>query len=149
MKVPVIFPPELQNPFQAAAAGQSAPPRRDHGQLIAAAGTAISEANSRYRELRDLIRQINGMADSAPLPDTLHIESIVITYRANDVVQRATVSRVQRVGDLFNLLTREVDELVNTLRLEAQAAATAAEQVADACNRAQYAANARQSQVTP
>ena len=151
MKIPVVLPPELQSALQGAAAPApvSTVPAADPGQIIAAAGTAISEANSRYKDIRVLIQQLNGLPESAPLPDTLEIESIVISYRVNGQSKTATVRRVQRAGDLFNLLNRDVDELINTLRSQSLVARDAATAVEEACSRAQYAANARQSQVTP
>lgn len=151
MKIPVTFPPELQSMLQASAAPAPAAsqPAIDPGQLIEAAGAAISDANSRYKDLRALIQQINGLTESSPLPDSLQIESIVINYSVNGQSKSATVHRVQRVGDLFNLLNRDVDELINTLRAQALAARDAATAVEEACSRAQYAANARQSPVAP
>lgn len=151
MKVPVTFPPEFQSMLQAAAAPAPAAnqPATDPGQVIEAAGAAISEANTRYKDLRALIQQINGLAETAPLPDSLQIESIVINYYVNGQSKSATVRRVQRVGDLFSLLTRDVDELVNTLRSQALLAREAAAGVEEACSRAQYVANTRQSPVLP
>lgn len=151
MKVPVVLPPELQSMLQASAAPApaAAQPVTDPGKIIETAGVAISDANARYKDLRALIQQINGLAESAPLPDHVKIESIVINYSVNGMEHSATVHRVQRVGDLFNLLNRDVDELINTLRSQALVARDAATVVEEACSRAQYAANARQSPVAP
>jgi hypothetical protein len=160
MKIPVVLPPELQNALQAnaapvtaaataPAAPTAAPPSVDLGQAISAAGTVISDASARYRDLRSLIQQINGMPENSPLPASLQIDSIVITYTVGGQTKTATVKRIQRVGDLFNLLTRDVDELFNTLRAQALAAREHATALEDICSRAQYTANARQSPVTP
>lgn len=156
MKIPVILPPELQNVFQAAAPAvttpapaTAAPPSVDIGQAISTAGVVISDASARYRDLRSLIQQINGMPENAPLPSSLQIDSILINYSVGGQAKTATVKRVQRVGDLFNLLTRDVDELFNTLRAQALAAREHADALEEICSRAQYTANARQSPVTP
>lgn len=152
MKVPVVLPPELQSMLQgtpAPAPSPAAPSVTDPGQVIGAAGQAITDANARYKDLRALIQQINGLPESAPLPESLQIESIVINYSVNGLSKSAAVHRVQRVGDLFNLLNRDVDELINTLRAQALVARDAATVVEEACSRAQYAANARQSPVAP
>lgn len=117
--------------------------------VIAEAGDKIAEAYRQYDNLRALTSQLNGLAESAPLPEHVEIDSVVFHFRVNGEKKTATARTVQRVGDVYRLLALETERLVRDIRTEALRAKDAATTVEDACSRSQYVANARQSSQVP
>jgi hypothetical protein len=110
----------------------------------AAAGRAMVDAYRAYQELRALTGPLNGLADSSPIPDSLKIDEIVVRFRVNDESKTVTLRSVQRVGDLYRLLTLEAERLINILRAQAAVAQNNAAAVEAACSRAQYMTGAQQ-----
>lgn len=124
-------------------------PAADPPGVIAEAGGKIAEAYRQYDNLRALTSQLNGLAESSPLPEHVEIDSVIFHFRVNGEKKTATARTVQRVGDVYRLLALETERLVRDIRSEALRAKDAATTVEDACSRSQYVANARQSPQMP
>lgn len=108
------------------------------------AGRAMVEAYNAYQDLRALTGQLNGLSDSAPIPENLKFDEIVIRFRVNNEPKVARLSSVQRVGDLARLLTLESERLINVMRTQAAQAQSNAAAIEAACSRAQYVTSAQQ-----
>lgn len=107
----------------------------------------VFERYERYQKLRGLTQQLNGLPDSAPLPEHVTIRSIELNYVIHGVPYLAAVSATElRVGDLYRLLAREIDNLVAEIREHAAAVRQSAATIEEGCTRAQYMANAQQNQ---
>lgn len=157
----ITLPPEAMAAFKDIKPQLSAAPGYDAvvempnpGEAIANAGQMISEEYARFQYLRDLLQRLNGAAADSPPPASVRIERIDIHYAVaapneDDSVRTATVTSVVRTGDLFNLLNRDAEQLVDRLRQLAGQARENAELIEASCARAVYSANAKQSPVSP
>jgi hypothetical protein len=132
-------------PASADAPSQVTVEATDPAAVVMQAGSQIMDAYRRYDELRALTSLINGLSESAPLPDQLKIAEITIDFTVNGVARQAKTRTVQRVGDLYRLLALETEALVLEMRNEALKAREAADTIEAACGRSQYVANARQT----
>lgn len=130
---------------QAVLAHAAVPVTDSPADTIANAGTNIVDAYKRYDELRALTSVINGLPESAPLPQNVEIDEIVIKFRVDDVSRTATTRTVRRIGDIYRLLALETEALVLQMRDEALRAKEAAQAVELACSRSQYVVNAQQT----
>ena len=111
------------------------------------ASREVFERYDRYEKLRELTRHLNGLPDSAPLPEHVKINSVELNYTVNGLPHIAVFSSTElRVGDLYRLLARETDNLVAEIREQAFAARGAATLIEENCSKALYQANAQQAQ---
>lgn len=93
---------------------------------IATVSERMSELYARYERLQEIGKILNGVAVSDPIPDTLAIEEIAITFRTkNDSsadgyseYKTATVKNVICAGDIYKLLSGEMGILILTLEHE-------------------------------
>lgn len=107
----------------------------------------VFERYNRYEKLRALTQHLNGLPDSSPLPEHVKINSIELNYTVNGLPHLAAISSTElRVGDLYRLLGREIDNLVAEIREHAAQARQAALTIEEGCTKAQYMANAQQNQ---
>lgn len=108
---------------------------------------AVFEQYDRYEKLRALTQHLNGLPDSSPLPDHVKIHNLELDYSINGVPHRAVVGATElRVGDLYRLLARELENLVSEMRANASHARQVATLIEASCTKAQYTTNAQQTQ---
>lgn len=112
--------------------------------VVAAAGRAMADAYKAYHELKVLAGPLNGLTDSALIPESIKFDEIVVHFRVNNEPKVVKLHSVQRVGDLYRLLTLEIDRLVGIMRAQAALAQTNAAAIETACNRSQYVVGAQQ-----
>lgn len=112
-------------------------------ELYEAAKTTADTYN-RYQSVKQLAQHINGLSASAPFPDHVAITSVEINYTVNGIENTAVLQNITRVGDVADLLAREAEFQVDTLRSMAAFAQNLATQISAACELAQYNARAQQ-----
>lgn len=107
----------------------------------------VFERYERYEKLRALTQHLNGLPDSSPLPSRIKINSLELNYTVNGVPHLAAIAATElRVGDLYRLLGREIENLIAEIRQHALAARQTAAVIEENCSRAVFIANAQQTQ---
>lgn len=113
--------------------------------LVADAGRAMVDAYKAYQELKVLTGALNGLPESAAIPDNLKFDEIVVNFRLNGESRTVKLHTVQRAGDVYRLLSLEGARLVNIMRSQAAVAQNNAAAIESACSQSQYTANAQQN----
>lgn len=111
---------------------------------VVEAGQAIVKAYKAYQELKTLTSPLSGLPESAPFPNNIKIEQIVVHCRVDNAPKVITLHTAQHVGDLYRLLKLETERLVGVMRTQSAAAQQNAAAIETACSRAQYVNNAQQ-----
>lgn len=110
------------------------------------ASQAVFDLYHKYEKLRALTQHLNGLPDSAPLPDHIKISSISMNYSVNGIGSTASVSATEiRVGDVYRLLSKEQENIVAEIRTQAAEAKQFAAIVEQTCTNAQYTTNVQQA----
>lgn len=113
--------------------------------MVADAGRAMVDAYKAYQELKVLTGALNGLPESAAIPNNLKFDEIAVSFRLNGESKTVKLHTVQRAGDVYRLLLLEGERLVNIMRSQAAVAQTNAAAIENACSRSQYTANAQQN----
>ena len=133
----------VAQPKQTASASEAA-------QLIRQLSNTLVALYGRYSGLHGLAKELNGLAESGPLPDHVDIKKIVVTYTVNGGgVVTAEVLNIQRVGEIGELLRAEIERLVDEIAAsltKIREISTASEQ---ACNQAKFYTRMAQSKNVP
>jgi hypothetical protein len=109
------------------------------------ASQKVFDLYTKYERIRELTFHLNGLPDSAPLPDHVKIRDIAVAYTVNGLVGVAEIASTElRVGDLYRLFSKELENLVAEIRTHAAEARLLATSVEQTCTKAQYNANAQQ-----
>jgi len=131
-----------------AAATQPQTIKVNPSMLIKESAARMEEMYTRFNALRQIGAELNGKALSDPLPETIKIEDIAITFRpvkdgkeAEPVV--AHIKNVVCVGDIANLLSSELGTIILALEQEALAVKETATSAEETCTKArqQWEAN--------
>ena len=117
--------------------------------VVADAGRVMVDTFKAYQDLKVLTTPLNGLPDSAPIPENLKFDEIVVNFRLNGEHRTVKLHTVQRAGDLYRLLLLEGERLVSTMRQQAALAQTNAATIEAACSKTQYTANAQQNPGSP
>lgn len=134
---------------------ETAPPQRtasaaDAAQMIKHYSDGLVGLYARYSALHGLAKELNGSAESAPIPQNVKIEKITIAYSLNDQdTTTAEVLNVKRVGEVGELLRSEIERLVDNITgnlTKIREISTASEQ---ACNQAKFYTRMAQSKNVP
>jgi hypothetical protein len=116
--------------------------------LIKESAARMEEMYTRFNALRQLGAELHGKTLSDPVPETIKIEDIAITFRpvkdgkeAEPVV--AHIKNVVCVGDIANLLSSELGIIILALEQEALAVKDTATSAEETCTKArqQWEAN--------
>lgn len=116
--------------------------------LIKESAARMEEMYTRFNALRQLGAELNGKTLSDPIPETIKIEDIAITFRpvkdgkeSEPVV--AHIKNVVCVGDIANLLSSELGTIILSLEQEALAVKETATTAEETCTKArqQWEAN--------
>lgn len=102
---------------------------------IAAASTRMTELYERYAKLQEIGKLLNGVGLADPIPDSLHIEDVTITFRTKNPgeageyseFKTASVRNIICAGDIYKLLSGEMGLLILTLEQELKAVHDTAE----------------------
>lgn len=124
-----------------AAAAQPQTVRIDPAAVIKEAGNRMEDLYARFNVLRQLGAELNGKNFSDPVPPTVKIDDVAITFRvikdgkvAEPVV--ANIKNVVCVGDISNLLSTELGTIILALSQEAAAVKETATATEETCNKA-------------
>ncbi|NDD53096.1 hypothetical protein EBZ39_04315 [bacterium] len=138
----------LAKALQAAANQQPQTVRVNPSALIKDAAARMEEMYARFNALRQIGAELHGKTLSDPIPETIKIEDIAITFRpvkdgkeAEPVV--AHIKNVVCVGDISNLLSSELGTIILALEQEALAVKETATSAEETCTKArqQWEAN--------
>jgi len=130
------------------AASQPQTIRVNPSELIKEAAARMEDLYTRFNALRQLGAELNGKSMSEPVPASIKIEDIAITFRpvkdgkeADPVV--AHIKNVVCVGDIANLLSSELGTIILSLEQEALAVKETATSAETTCTKArqQWEAN--------
>jgi hypothetical protein len=118
----------------AAAAAVAAQPAQaaTPADLIVDAGKSIAAAYAAYQELRLLVQLINNATDVSALPPELKIDAVTVEFRVNGVPRKVTLQTVEKIGEIYRLLTAEAAALLQRMAVQAQAAQTNAAAIQNA-----------------
>lgn len=126
---------------------------------IASASERMVELYERYAKLQEIGKVLNGVGLSDPIPDSLHIEDITITFRTKNPgdageyseFKTASVQNVICAGDIYKLLSGEMGVLILTLEQELKAVHDVAEKSESQYEKArkQWEAANPDRQITP
>ncbi len=131
-----------------AAANQPQTVRVNPSTLIKDAATRMEELYARFNALRQLGAELNGKTFSDPIPETLKIEDIALTFRtvkdgkeSEPVI--ANIKNVVCVGDISNLLSSELGNIILMLEQEVLGVKETATNAEETCTKArqQWEAN--------
>ena len=92
--------------------------------VIKTTSERMFELYSRYEQLQEIGRLLNGISVSDPLPETLKIEDITISFRIKEAtgeygdVKAASVKNVICTGDIYKLLSGEMGVIILSLEQE-------------------------------
>lgn len=92
-------------------------------KFINDASTRMLDLYDAYDKLRIIGRHINGRLLSDPIPETLRIEKLQITFRTVDdgkesEPQTANIRYISNVGDISNLISTELGAIIMFLQQE-------------------------------
>lgn len=107
--------------------------------FISNAGTRMGKLYERYLLLNEIATRLNGKKLSDPLPDTIRISQIAISFttdRTPNVERTATIFNVACVGDIVPLLTTELGALIYSIEQEAKSVAEIAAKTTETCTKA-------------
>lgn len=110
-------------------------------ELIKNSAARMAEMYDRFNTLKQLGAELNGKALTDPIPASLQIEDISITFRAvkdgkaGDAV-KAVIKNVICVGDIAGLLSGELGTLILSLQQEAAAIKETAKTAEETCGKA-------------
>lgn len=98
-------------------------------QTIAEVSSRMSELYARYEKLQEIGKLLNGVPLSDPIPASLSIDDVTITFRTADPTsdtgysdfKTATIKNVICAGDIYKLLSGEMGVLILTLEQEMKA----------------------------
>lgn len=116
--------------------------------LIKESAARMEEMYTRFNALRQIGAELHGKTLSDPIPETIKIENIAITFRpvkdgkeSEPVV--AHIKNVVCVGDIANLLSSELGTIILSLEQEALAVKETATTAEETCTKArqQWEAN--------
>ena len=131
----------LAKALQAAANQPQQTMRVNPSELIKDAAARMEELYSRFNALRQLGAELHGKTLSDPIPETINIEDIAITFRAvkdgkasDPIVAR--IKNVVCVGDIANLLSSELGTIILSLEQEALAVKETATSAEETCTKA-------------
>lgn len=131
-----------------AAATQPQTVRVNPSELIKNAAERMEDLYARFGALRQLGTALHGKTLSDPIPESIKIEDISITFRPVDDGKEgepvvARVKNVVCVGDIANLLSSELGTIILTLQQEAAAVKETATTAEETCTKArrQWEAN--------
>jgi hypothetical protein len=131
----------LAKAIQTAASQQPQTVRVNPSELIKEAAARMEDLYTRFNALRQIGAELHGKTLSDPLPPTLQIEDIAITFKtvkdgktSEPVV--AHVKNVVCVGDLSNLLSSELGTIILSLQQEAAAVKETATTAEETCTKA-------------
>lgn len=85
-------------------------------------GARMGELTARYAPLHILGTQLNGQAASSPLPETLQVDNVAITFRTKESGGSfsepitANIKTVMYAGDISQLITTEMGVIIMTLQ---------------------------------
>lgn len=123
------------------AASQPQTIRVNPSELIKEAAARMEDLYTRFNALRQLGAELNGKSMSEPVPASVKIEDIAITFRpvkdgkeADPVV--AHIKNVVCVGDIANLLSSELGTIILALEQEALAVKETATSAEATCTKA-------------
>lgn len=116
--------------------------------LIKESAARMEEMYTRFNALRQIGAELHGKTLSDPIPETIKIEDIAITFRpikdgkeSEPVI--AHIKNVVCVGDIANLLSSELGTIILSLEQEALAVKETATTAEETCTKArqQWEAN--------
>lgn len=124
-----------------AAENQQQSTRVNPSVVIKDSATRMAELYARFNALRQLGAELHGKTLSDPIPDTIKIEDVAITFRSvKDGKQTepvvANIKNVVCVGDIAPLMSTELGTIILALTQEAAAIKETAELTAAACTKA-------------
>lgn len=110
-------------------------------ELIKNSAARMAEMYERFNLLKQIGAELNGKALSDPLPPTLQIEDITITFRTvkdgkTSEPAKASVKNVVCVGDIAGLLSGELGTIILSLQQEAAAIKETAKTTEETCGKA-------------
>jgi hypothetical protein len=131
----------LAKALQEAAASQAQTVRVNPSELIKDAAARMEEMYARFNVLRQLGAELHGKTMSDPIPDTIKIEDVSITFRPvkDGKESEAAVAQIKNVvcvGDIANLLSSELGAIILMLEQEATAVKETATQAEETCTKA-------------
>jgi len=138
----------LAKALQAAASQAQETVRVNPSDLIKDAALRMEDMYTRFNALRQLGAELHGKTMSDPIPETIKIEDVSITFRpvkagkeSEPVV--AHIKNVVCVGDIANLLSSELGTIILALEQESLAVKETAAQAEETCTKArqQWEAN--------
>lgn len=114
-------------------------------------GTELVDLYSRYTKVHTLAREMNGLPDSAPLPQQIKIHNISFTYSIDGKTQTTLADLISpsHVGEISHLLMSEIERIVDDITnhlTKIRELATASEQ---ACTQAKFYNRMAQSKNVP
>jgi hypothetical protein len=131
----------LAKALQAAAASPQQTIKVNPSELIKDAAARMEDLYSRFSALRIIGAELNGKSLADPLPDTLKIEDIAISFRSVKAGKEsdpivAHVKNVVCIGDISNLLSSELGTIILALEQEAAAVKETATSAEETCGKA-------------
>lgn len=131
----------LAKALQTAANQQPQTIKVNPSELIKDAALRMEELYTRFNALRQIGTELHGKTMSDPIPETLKIEDIAITFRSvkdgkdSDPIV-AHVKNVACVGDIANLLSTELGTIIISLQQEAASVKETATTAEETCTKA-------------
>lgn len=123
------------------AASQPQTTRANPSMLIKESAARMEELYARFNALRQIGAELHGKTLSDPIPSTIKIEDIAITFKpvkdgkeTEPVV--AHIKNVVCVGDIANLLSSELGTIILALEQEALAVKETATAAEETCTKA-------------
>ena len=118
--------------------------RQSAAEELKSFGDNIAHVYEKYLAVKRLGKTLEGLPPSAPFPTGVAVTHVDITYVMNGETHTARIAHVTRAGDVAELLEREGEKLVDSLRNLAWGAQHTSGQILAACEAAQYSARAQQ-----
>ncbi len=138
----------LAKALQAAATQPQQTMRVNPSELIKDSAARMEELYTRFNALRQIGAELHGKTLSDPIPETIKLEDIAITFRTvkdgktSDPVV-AHIKNVVCVGDIASLLSSELGTIILSLEQEALSVKETATTAEETCTKArqQWEAN--------
>lgn len=114
-------------------------------------GQELVDLYSRYTRVHTLAKEMNGLPDSAPLPQQIKIHNIAFTYSIDGKEKTTLADRINpsHVGEISHLLMAEIERIVDDITnhlTKIRELATSSEQ---ACTQAKFYNRMAQSKNVP
>jgi hypothetical protein len=120
-------------------------PKESAAERLKSFADSISYVYENYLALKRLAQALDGQSPAAPFPPGVAVTRIDIEYVTADAGRHtARIGYVTRVGDVAALLAAEIEKSIDSLRNLSFGAQQTSEQIAAACEAAQYSARAQQ-----